>query len=141
MGPELLEAAEKRQNVTVEEGDVVLLRTGYGRRKRERGREQLSVIGSPGWGAASLPWLHARGVAMIGCDTAQDASPSPYPQVRIPVHAVGITAMGLWLIDNCDLEGVTATAARLGRSEFQFVLAPLRVIGGTGSPANPLAIF
>lgn len=141
VGPEMLEAAEARQGVTVEEGDVVLLRTGYGRRKRERGREALGKVGFPGWGAEALPWLHKRGAAMIGCDTAQDASPSAYAGLGIPVHAVGITAMGLWLIDNCDLENVVATAERLKRWEFQFVLAPLRVIGGTGSPANPLAIF
>jgi AcrR family transcriptional regulator len=31
-------------------------------------------------------------------------------------------------------------AAR-NRWEFMFVLSPLRILGGTGSPANPLAIF
>jgi hypothetical protein len=49
--------------------------------------------------------------------------------------------MGLWLIDNCDLEALRATCERLGRWAFQIVLSPLRVVGGTGSPANPLAIF
>ena len=77
---------------------------------------------------------------MIGCDTAQDVSPSGYA-LPLPVHIIGITAMGLWLIDNMQLEDATATAERLKRWTFQFVLSPLRVIGGTGSPANPLAIF
>jgi kynurenine formamidase len=140
VGPELLEAAERRQGVRVEEGDVVLLRTGYGRRKREVGREPLLQTGFPGWHASALPWIRERGVAMIGCDTAQDVNPSGY-KLGLPVHIVGITAMGLWLIDNMQLEDATATAERLKRWTFQFVLSPLRVIGGTGSPANPLAIF
>jgi kynurenine formamidase len=49
--------------------------------------------------------------------------------------------MGLWLIDNCDLEALSETCDRLGRTEFLFTLAPLRWVGATGSPANPLATF
>ena len=116
-------------------------RTGYGRKKGEVGREQLPAAGYPGWQAASLPWLHERGAAVIGADTAQDAMPSGYTEMNQPVHIVSLTAMGLHLIDNCNLEQLAETCERLGRWEFQFVLSPLRVSGGTGSPANPLAIF
>lgn len=139
--PEDLEDAEGREGLRVTEGDVVLLRTGYARKKRERGPDDVAAIGRAGYHAACLPWLHARGVAMIGSDTAQDVIPSGYEFSRHPIHAVGIVAMGLWLIDNCDLEALAATCNRLGRWEFQFVLAPLRVVGGTGSPVNPLAVF
>ncbi|MDE2890908.1 MAG: cyclase family protein [Chloroflexota bacterium] len=139
--PEDLEAAEERQGVRVREGDAVLLRTGYGKRKREVGREPLLETGFPGWHVASLPWLHERGAAVIGADTATDVNPSGYETLRIPIHAVGIVHMGLWLMDNMQLEDVAAAADRYGRHEFQFVLSPLRIIGGTGSPANPLAIF
>ena len=78
---------------------------------------------------------------MIGADTATDVNPSGYETLRIPIHAVGIVHMGLWLMDNMQLEDIAAAADRYGRHEFQFVLSPLRIIGGTGSPANPLAIF
>jgi hypothetical protein len=54
---------------------------------------------------------------------------------------VGIVAMGLSLIDNCDLEPLAAACERLGRWEFLFTLGPLRIENGTGSPVNPLAIF
>jgi kynurenine formamidase len=57
------------------------------------------------------------------------------------VHVVGIVAMGLWLIDNLDLEQASETARRLGRWEFLFITAPLKLAGGTGSPVNPLAVF
>ena len=30
---------------------------------------------------------------------------------------------------------------REGRYEFMLTIAPLKVIGGTGSPANPIALF
>jgi hypothetical protein len=49
--------------------------------------------------------------------------------------------MGVHLIDNADLDELAATAAHLGRYEFQFVMGPLILKRGTASPVNPLAIF
>jgi kynurenine formamidase len=138
--PEDLEAAASAQGVPVGAGDVVLLRTGYGRKVREQGPDPVGEVGRAGWHAACLPWLHDRRVAAIGADTAQDVMPSGY-SMRHPVHHIGIVAMGLWLIDNCDLEPLVATCRRLDRWSFLFTLAPLRVVGGTGSPVNPLATF
>ncbi|MGH2758572.1 MAG: cyclase family protein [Actinomycetota bacterium] len=139
--PSDLEAAEEREGVRVDEGDVLLLRTGYGRKVRDEGPDEVARVGRAGWHAACLPWLHERGVAMIACDTAQDAIPSGYAGLRNPIHAVGIVAMGLWLLDNCDLEALAQACEGFGRWEFLFTLAPLRWVGATGSPANPIATF
>ena len=139
--PEDLEAAEARAGVRVAAGDVLFLRTGNGRRKRTP-RDVRGPMGShASWDARCLPWLHARGVAMIGSDTANEVTPTLYSSVSNPIHAVGIVAMGLWLMDNCDLEDLSATCARLQRWAFQFTLAPLRWVGATGSPVNPIATF
>jgi hypothetical protein len=62
-------------------------------------------------------------------------------RVPMPVHYVGIIAMGLWLIDISDLVELADTCERLQRSTFIFVLTSLRLPGGTGSPVNPLAIL
>jgi kynurenine formamidase len=143
--PDEIEAAERAQGVEIGVGDVVFLRTGYGAyRSADVAAEHCAVsrYGCPGWHAACLPWFHERGVAMLGADVAQDPQPSGYERpVLLPIHAVGIVAMGLWLIDNADLEQVAATSARLGRWEFLFTLAPLRYSGATGSPVNPIATF
>ena len=140
--PEDLDRAEAHQGVQVAEGDVVLLRTGYHRRQQaahEQGRTPDPNYAS--WDALCLPWLHARRVAIIGSDTANSVTPAAYRTAINPIHAVGIVAMGLWLLDNCDLEALSATCERLKRWEFQFALAPLRWTGATGSPVNPLAEF
>lgn len=139
--PADLEACEVQQGVIVSEGDVIMLRTGYGRRSRENGPDDVAKVGRPGWHASCLPWFHERGVAVIAADTAQDAIPSGYPNVRNPIHSVAICAMGLWLLDNCDLEALATMCTDLGRWEFLFTLAPLRWVGATGSPANPIATF
>jgi kynurenine formamidase len=138
--PEDLEAAEARQGVRVEEGDALLLRTGHGRRRREQPADG-PAIGQPGFQAACLPWLHDRGVAVLAADVAQDALPSGYTEVGAPVHAVAIVAMGLWLIDNCDLEPLAVACADAGHWDFLLTVAPLRLTGGTGSPVNPIAIL
>ena len=94
-----------------------------------------------GWHASCLPWLHEREVALIGADTPQDVQPSGYDDVLMPVHAVSLVAMGLWLLDNCDLEACATTAAELGQWDFQLAVAPVRFAGTSGSPVNPIATF
>jgi kynurenine formamidase len=134
-----LEEAERRQGVRVRSGDAVLLRTGHGRARHETG--PAGGFTQAGWHASCLPWLRDREVALIGADTPQDVQPSGYDDVLMPVHAVGLVAMGLWLLDNCDLEACAATAAELGQWDFQLAVAPLRFAGASGSPVNPIATF
>jgi kynurenine formamidase len=139
--PEDLEAAASAAGVTVEPGDVVIMRTGEGGARRSAGKDYNANKPRSGFQAACLPWLHEHGVAMLASDVAQDPTPTGYRTVHMPIHMVGIVAMGLWLIDNCQLEDLAAACARLGRWEFQFALAPIRFQGVTGSPVNPLAVF
>jgi hypothetical protein len=49
--------------------------------------------------------------------------------------------MGLWLIDNCNLEDLAQACATYNRWEFMLTVNPLRLRNVTGSPVNPVAIF
>jgi kynurenine formamidase len=138
--PEHLEAAEVRQGVQVESGDILLVRTGEGTRRR-RGPWNPAADGSPGLHAACIPWLHDRGVAVLGADGPQEVTPSGYPGITLPVHALGVVALGLWLVDNCQLEDLAQQCVALGRWHFLLTVAPLRMDGVTGSPVNPIATF
>ncbi len=139
--PEDLDAAAKAAGIAVGAGDVVLMRTGESGARRAAGKSYNANAPRSGFQAACLPWIHDKGVAMLGSDVAQDPTPSGYRTVHMPIHMVGIVAMGLWLIDNCQLEDLAETCTRLGRWEFQFTLAPIRFQGVTGSPVNPIAVF
>ena len=57
------------------------------------------------------------------------------------MHQVGIVGMGLWILDNADLDALTEACQERGRWEFMLTINPLRIEGGTGSPANPVAVF
>lgn len=131
----------KEQGVDLEPGDALLLRTGYGRRKLEQGPDDVTARGRAGWQASCLPLFHRESVSLIGADTAQDVIPSGYDRVRIPIHSVGIVAMGLFLLDNCNLEELAAKCELAARWTFLLQFAPLRFVGATGSPVNPIAVF
>ena len=85
-------------------------------------------------------WLHERDVAMFGGDCV-DVLPGPDPDLPLPLHQLGIGVMGLTLLDWPRLDGVLALCARLQRHEFLLTVAPLPIVGGTGSPVNPIATF
>ena len=135
-----LRAILSAAGLTAGAGDALLLRTGYGRKRREQGPD-APAAGNAGWHASCLPSLHGWEVSVLGADTAQDVVPSGYPAVRLPVHAVGIVAMGLPLLDNADFEDLALQCELHQRWEFFFMLAPLPFTGSTSSAVNPLAIF
>ena len=139
--PEDLDAAEKAQKVHVEEGDVLMIRTGRAAMRKAKGAWDPMRVGLPGLDASCLPWLHERRIAVLGCDAVSDVVPSGYDGVALPIHVGTLVAMGIHLIDNADLDAVSSTSAKLGRNEFMFSMAPLILERGTASPVNPLAIF
>ena len=146
-------AAEERCGFRVEEGDVLLIRTGQLHRRNTEGPVDRSA-GSTACQAACLPLFHQRGIAMLGSDTGNDVNPAQYSRVASPIHQVGITAMGLWILDNANLEEVSEACRQRNRWEFMLSIGPLRLHGEfmlsigplrlhntTGSPVNPIAIF
>ena len=141
ISPEDLEEAERNQAVQVGPGDALLIRTGALRRRNEEGPVNPLKAGWPGLHGACVPWLHQRQVAVLGGDVGNDVHPSGYPNIWAPVHEVGIVGMGLWLIDNANVEELTEACQRLGRWQFLFMVGPLRFVGGTGSPVNPIAVL
>ena len=135
-----LEAWEKKAGLRVDNGDVVLIRTGRWARRAEKGPWDIAS-NSAGLDASCVPWLKERGVAMIGSDTAADVLPTGIEGVHAPIHLLLLVAMGVHIIDNCDLEAAAEVAEKEQRWEFLLTVAPLSVRGGTGSPVNPIATF
>ncbi|MFE2144402.1 cyclase family protein [Streptomyces sp. NPDC059456] len=133
-------AAERALGVTIDEGCAVLLRTGRFRRSRELGAWD-SGAASAGFHVDAVPLLAERAIALLGGDGDSDLRPSPVEGVHSPVHALAVAAMGVPLLDNLDLEALSAACAGADRHEFMIVVAPLNVPGGTGSPVDPVAVL
>ena len=62
-------------------------------------------------------------------------------RVTFPIHVLALNATGVHLFDYLRFEEVVPVCEASGRWESLIVAAPLRIVGGTGSPLNPLAIF
>lgn len=98
--------------------------------------------GLAGLHAECIPWLHERGVAVLGGDGVSDAlSLSGIEGWAMPIHQCTLAAMGVHLLDNLRLDSLAEACARHGRWAFQFTVAPLRVDKATGSPVNPIAVL
>lgn len=146
--PDDLLAAEKRQGVTVEPGDVLLVHTGHVAKIRANGPAPASSADTPvppgaGLHASCLPFLHDRGVSALGSDTVQDVQPSGYDDWDLfrPIHSIGIVALGLWLIDNMDLTEAVDKCREVERWKLFFALLPWKMVGVTSAATNPVAIF
>lgn len=133
-----LVTAEKTEGVHVATGDILLI--SWGRAARRVARKAFD--GFSGLHPDCLPWLQERQVSVLGSDGISD--PMPFvgtPEWPFPIHQIGITAMGLHLIDNMSLHCLGERCAALRRWEFMFAMGPLRIIKGTGSPVNPIAVL
>ena len=141
VGIDDIAAAEERCGFKVREGDVLLLRTGQLGMREELGPVDAYVAGSSGPLPEILPFMHERGVAVMGSDTGNDVQPTNYERFSNPVHQVGIVGMGLWILDNAWLDDLAAACAERGRWEFLINILPLNLPTVTGSPVNPIAVF
>jgi kynurenine formamidase len=136
-----LEAAEKAQGLRVETGDILVVSTGRDARREAAGGDlNPGRDGLAGLHAECLPWLHAREIAALGSDAISDPTPGlGIDHWPFPVHQIGITGMGLHLIDNMHLGPVSAACRERERFEFLLSMAPIRIPRATGCPINPIA--
>jgi kynurenine formamidase len=137
-----LEAAEAAHGVQVGTGDILLVSTGRDAWRAEKKGQLSPAEGMAGLHYTCLPWLHERGISVLGSDGISDPTPGlGIPDWPFPIHQIAITAMGVHLIDNMSLGPIGRECAARNRFAFLFSVAPLRVVGGTGCPVNPTAVL
>ncbi|MCH7663562.1 MAG: cyclase family protein [Chloroflexi bacterium] len=129
-----LDACAKAQNVEIQAGDIILLRTGW-MRVFSLDRE-LFDSGEPGIDESTLPWLKEHDIVAIGVDNHAVEVIPQMPPLDLPIHRIGIRDLGIYLMENFDLEEMADDKAY----ESLVVIAPLRLTGAAGSPVNPVAI-
>ena len=136
-----LEEAEAAVGVTVGVGDLLLINSGRSRWRRAEG-PGIIARGMAGLDAGCVSWLHDRDVAVLGSDGISDGlGGESVPGWAMPIHQCVICAMGVHLLDNVDLLGLSEACAEEQRWSFLLTVAPLRLLGGTGCVVNPVAVF
>jgi kynurenine formamidase len=132
---EELERAAKVAGVEIREGDVVLVRTGYG----ALWSEPAEYLRGAGVSSAGSSWLIDKKVSAVGADNmAWDVIGPTDPElgVTLPGHILLLVRAGIPIIENLNLEELAAS----GVHEFAFVCLPLKMRGATGSPVRPIAL-
>ena len=120
----------------------MIVHKGRQERVALEGHTDPLTTGMPGLHPECAPWLHERGVSILGSDYMNDPQPNwDCPDWPIPMHYLGICGMGMTLLHNLDTEVLAACCRRFERYEFLLTIAPLKVPGGTGSPLNPIALL
>lgn len=133
IGAESLERTMKRQGSHIEEGDAVLIRTGWIQYFHEPARYTSHHDGCPGVIEEGAEWLVAQGIKYIGADTiALEKTPS----ANLPVHVIFLVSNGIHIIEAMNLEEIAKDKVY----EFLFIAIPLKIRGGTASPVRPIAL-
>ena len=136
-----LDACLEQQKVSLNSGDILLVRTGNLGRARATGWSNYSYVDEPGLGWESVPWLFEHEVAAVGSDTwAVEVLPSR-AGIMLPVHASASVHMGMMLGENFVLDELAEHCARAGRYEFFLSATALPFARAVSSPINPVAIF
>jgi kynurenine formamidase len=123
-------------------GDAVLVRTGwsamYAQDPGAYSRQQ------PGLGASAGLYLARHDVALVGSDNVaveawcghDEAALSDRRWKHSLLHVPLLRNLGIYLLEKLDLAALAADRV----TAFLFAVAPLRIVGGTGSPVNPIAV-
>jgi kynurenine formamidase len=147
-----IEACAADSGVPFEQGDIILLRTGWlawfqGLSPDEQ--EKLRGRLNPGEDGLDMPgldpsvdtaaWLWDKRIAAIAADNPALEALRVDAEVGFQ-HRRLIALQGMAIGELWDLEELAADCASDGVYEFMLVSAPLNVPGGVGSPANAYAI-
>jgi kynurenine formamidase len=150
--PDDLDAACELGKLTVEPGDVLLVRTGQAAHLALPGRPGLAgappkrdliayTWPTPGLTLATTEWFHAKDAAAVATDTmVLEVYPCEDKNLYLPVHLIHLVEMGMTQGQNWFLDELADACAADGRYEFLLDATPLPFTNGLGSPVNPVAL-
>jgi kynurenine formamidase len=136
-----LDAALSLAGLSIEKGDIVLIRTGFIQLFFSGDRAKYGAGDMPGLGTECALWFHDREVAAVATDTlAFEVWPCERRDVLFPVHLLDLVEMGMLQGQNFNLEELSAACAEDGVYEFFLSATPEPFARGLGGPVAPVAI-
>ena len=134
-----LDAAAELAKVTVEPGDIVLIRTGQVQ-ALATGDKFGFAYPSAGPGLSAVEWFRRTDIAAVATDNLTFEVFPCEQDMWLPVHLLDLVEMGLTQGQCWDLEALAADCADDGVYTFLLEASPLPFVGGLGSPVNPGAV-
>ena len=122
-------------SVELRAGDALLIRTGW---MEAAADGQADATAWPGLDRDCGPWLADQDIVLAGADNpGVEAFPSSDPDCQVPMHVELLRGHGIYLAELMNLGELAAA----DRATFMFVVAPLPLVGGVGSPVVPIAVL
>lgn len=133
-----------REEVAVQPGDIILLRTGSLARFYDSGAEAFfDQYSEPGlsYELDLLEWFRDNRLAGLGSDTLSNELPvAPTIDAGYPLHRFLLRDLGVTFHEALWLEDLAAACRADARYTGLYVASPLKLTGASGSPVNPLFI-
>lgn len=149
VGYDLLMRLMEAQKVTVEQGDMLCLYTGFGdlimamQKKPDLHRLENSCAVLDGRDAKLLNWITDSGLSCLIADNyaveGLPAKPVEGSHAMLPLHEHCLFKLGIPLGELWYLSDLAVWLKQHGRSRFMLTAPPLRLTGAVGSPASPIA--
>jgi kynurenine formamidase len=130
-----LQAAARLYNVTLREGDVVAIHTGWGDLFEQfPAQNALFNSGAPGIGKEAAAWLVSQKVVAVGADTwVVEVIPGENPKEAFIVHNILLTDNGIHIIENVRTDLMAKEAEANKRATFFFTMTVPKAVGTTGN--------
>ena len=130
-----IQAGLKMYNVTLREGDILGIHTGWGDLFEQfPAQNALYNSGEPGIGKDAATWLISQKIVAVGTDTwAVEVIPGENPKEAFIVHQMLLTDNGIHIIENMRTDLIAAEAASTGRATFFFNMTVPKAVGLTGN--------
>nr|WP_325210029.1 cyclase family protein [Salinibacterium sp.] len=123
---------------SVPKGAALLVRTGWTQLWEQGAAFVGHDSGVPGPNLDGGTWLAGHEPRFVGSDTtAFEHIPAGEGHARLPVHRLMLVEQGVPIIEMLNLEALAERGERI----FDFILSPLPLLGATGSPVRPMAVF
>ena len=128
----------------VEPGDALVIRTGRYATTVVRPDDPDAQDDHGNWSGLHVECIDLIAewdIATVATDSSGDNFPSTAPECSVPIHILTEAYLGLPLIHHLFLEEIAGQLAERSYKDFMLMVAPLRIVGGTGSPVSPLGII
>lgn len=134
-----LEAMSAKMGVTLGQGDAIVIRTGWPTVYAKSPERYWN--GEPGLSSDGAKWLATRDVVAVCSDNSAISGLNVQgladESLDDDIHMIFLWRHGIYLLEMLWLEEL----AKVKQPTFLFMVAPLKIVGGTGSPVNPLAVL
>jgi kynurenine formamidase len=133
IGEKEIKEAAKKEEIEIEEEDVVLIRTGWIRFWDDRQKYLSLEKGVPGVVEDGAKFLAQKRISFTGSDTTAYDKVPPH---HLPCHVILLVENGIQIMEVLNLEELSRNRIYT----FLFIALPLKIKGGAGSPIRPIAI-